>query len=99
MADLIKVEVAYATPEKQLILEVEVNSGATVFEAAEASGITDHFPDIELSSVPMGIFGKKVAKPKTEVIQAGQRVELYRPLLIDPKQARANRAAKKAKEE
>lgn len=89
-----KVEVAYATPEKQLIIEIEVAEGATVMEAALASGLDKEFEGLVLADCPMGVFGRKVAKPDVEVLHEGDRVELYRPLLIDPKQARANRAAK-----
>lgn len=96
MADMIQVEVAYAKPEKQLILALEVEQGTTVFEAAERSGIVREFPEIDLEESKMGIFGKAVRNPKEDVLRAGDRVEIYRPLIIDPKQARANRAAKAA---
>lgn len=94
---MIKVEVAYATPEKQLIIEVEVAEGATMTEAVRLSGIDQEFPELDINAVPMGLFGRKVPKPEQQVLQAGDRVELYRPLLIDPKQARLNRAAKTSK--
>jgi len=96
MADMIQVEVAYAKPEKQLILALEVEQGTTVFQAAEKSGILQEFPEIDLENAKMGIFGKAVRNPKEDVLRAGDRVEIYRPLIIDPKQARANRAAKAA---
>ena len=92
--DMIKVEVAYATPEKQRIIEVEVPVGTTVAEAVRQSGIEREFPELTLDGMPMGVFGRKVPKPDREELHAGDRVELYRPLLIDPKQARLNRAAK-----
>lgn len=92
----IKVEVAYATPEKQKILVLEVEEGCTVYQAAEQSGIVSEFPEIELAEAKMGIFGKAVRSPKDEAIREGDRVEIYRPLIIDPKVARANRAAKAA---
>lgn len=90
------VEVAYAKPEKQQILRVVVSEGATAFEAATQSGIVSVFPEIDLESVDMGIFGKAIKAPKTHQLRDGDRVELYRPLKIDPKQARLNRARKKA---
>lgn len=96
MAEMIQVEVAYAKPEKQLILALEVEQGTTVFQAAEKSGIVQEFPEIDLENAKMGIFGKAVRNPKEDVLRAGDRVEIYRPLIIDPKQARANRAAKAA---
>ena len=92
----IKVEVAYATPEKQKILALDVDEGSTVYQAAEQSGIVAEFPEIILAEAKMGIFGKAVRSPQEEVIREGDRVEIYRPLIIDPKVARANRAAKAA---
>ncbi len=97
MAQMISVEVAYATPEKQRIIALEVEEGCSVYEAAELSGICDVFPEIDLAEAKMGIFGKAVRSPKEEVLKAADRVEIYRPLIIDPKVARANRAAKAAK--
>ena len=93
----IRVEVAYATPEKQRIIALDVEEGCTVYQAAEQSGICAVFPEIELDDVKMGIFGKAVRSPKDETLKEADRVEIYRPLIIDPKAARANRAAKAAK--
>lgn len=95
---MIKIEVAYATPEKQRIIEVEVADGATMTEAVRLSGIDQEFPDLDILATPMGLFGRKVPKPNEQVVQPGDRIELYRPLLIDPKQARLNRAKKSGKE-
>lgn len=92
--EMMKVEVAYATPEKQLIVEVDVPVGTSMVEAVRQSGIEREFPGIEPASLPMGIFGRKVPKPDQETLHPGDRIELYRPLKIDPKQARQNRAAK-----
>lgn len=89
------VEVAYAKPDKQQILRVEVPEGTTAFEAAMQSGIVSVFPEIDLEAVAMGIFGKVIKAPVTHQLREGDRVELYRPLKIDPKQARLNRARKK----
>ncbi len=91
---MIKVEVAYATKEKQLIIEVEVKEGASMLDAAQSSGIDKEFPELDIIASPMGLFGRKVAKPDQEILREGDRVEIYRPLIIDPKQARLNRAAK-----
>ena len=93
---MIDIEVAFALPDEQLILNVQVPEGTSVFDAAKMSGIEYRFDDLNVDEMPMGIFGKTVRKPKDEVIKAGQRIEIYRPLTIDPKQARANRAAKAA---
>lgn len=88
------VEVAYALPEKQKIIKLDVPEGTSVYQAAELSGMTLEFSEINLAESNMGIFGKAVKKPQAQEIKQGQRVEIYRPLLIDPKQARLNRAAK-----
>lgn len=97
MDDLIKIEVAYATPDLQKIVLIEVKSGTSIRQAAMQSGLESIFPEIDYAARPMGLFGKKVAKPDEQLVVAGDRIEIYRPLIIDPKQARANRAAKKAK--
>lgn len=88
------VEVAYALPEKQKIIKLDVPEGTSVYQAAELSGMTLEFSEINLAESNMGIFGKAVKNPQAQEIKQGQRVEIYRPLLIDPKQARLNRAAK-----
>ena len=95
MAKKIQVEVAFAAPDKQSILSIEVAEGTTIFDAAVESGISKIYPEIDFDSVDMGIFGKTVKKTKEQVLREGDRIEIYRPLLIDPKQARLNRAAKK----
>ncbi len=97
MTDKIQIEVAYATPEKQLILAIHVAVGTTVYQAAELSGIVKEFPEIVLSDVKMGLFGKAVRNPQDEVLREMDRVEIYRPLIIDPKAARADRAASAVK--
>ena len=89
--ETIEVEVAYAQPERQLILTVEVPVGTTAIEAARLSGIEEQFPDIELGKNRMGVFGK-LCKPD-RVLIAGDRVEVYRPLLADPRAARRELAA------
>lgn len=91
------VEVAYARPDVQVILTVEVSEGATVAEAVRLSGILADFPEIDLVVQKVGVFGK-LAK-LTSVVRAGDRVEIYRRLTHDPKEARKKRVAdiKKAK--
>ncbi len=96
---MIKVEIAYALPDKQRLIELKVPAGTTAFEAAARSGITDSFPDLDLEAAPMGVFGqalgtKGTAAAKGYVLQDGDRVEIYRPLKADPKEARRKRAAK-----
>lgn len=95
MANKIQIEVAYAAPDKQKILVVEVDQGTNVFDGAKGSGIDKVFPEIDFDKVDMGVFGKVVRKPLEQELKAGDRIEIYRPLLIDPKQARLNRASKK----
>ncbi|MCV2403661.1 RnfH family protein [Marinomonas sp. C2222] len=90
-----RVEVAYAEPEKQKILAFEVEEGCTVRDAVRRSNITTFFPHIDVENIKVGIFGKAVRNPEEQILKEGERVELYRELKYDPKQARANRAAKK----
>lgn len=91
---VIHVEVAYATPDRQEIIGVMVPEGTSVYGAAVTSGICERFPEIDLEKSTIGIFGKVVKAPKEQALLEGQRVEIYRPLKIDPKQARLNRARK-----
>ncbi len=95
---LINVEVAYALPEKQMILPLTVKQGTTLFEAAVMSGIAEKFEGLDLEATPMGVFGKAERKPKERVLEDGDRVELYRPLIADPKEVRKKRAAQKAQQ-
>jgi len=96
--DLIKVEVAYALPNRQLAIPLQVKKGTTVYEAAVQSGIADKFDDLDLETAAMGVFGKAERKPKERVLEDGERVEIYRPLIADPKEVRKKRAAAKAGE-
>ena len=91
----IKVEVAYALPERQLVISLHVKPGTTMFEAAVQSGIAAKFGDLDLNTAPMGTFGKAERKPKEYILQDGDRVEIYRPLIADPKEVRKKRAAAK----
>ncbi len=95
--ELIDVEVAYALPEKQVIAKVKVVPGTTAVEAIALSGIRQLFPGIE-EQPTIGIFSRKVALDYP--LKAGDRVEIYRALLADPKEIRRRKAAEqKAKEE
>ena len=87
----INVEVAYATPEKQVIRKANVDKGTTLGAAIVQSGIMMDFPDLDLENAKVGIFGK-VAR-MTTVLEEGDRVEIYRPLIADPKEVRRKRAA------
>ena len=86
------VEVAYATPQRQKIVELNVDEGTSVIEAVRLSRIKDHFPEIDLDGNEMGVFGRKVDKQTR--LKNLDRVEIYRPLLVDPKEARRRRAAR-----
>ncbi len=91
-AELIEVEVAYARPDVQTILPVKVQAGTTIEEAIRHSGILESFPEIDLARNKVGVFGK-LAKLDA-VLRPGDRVEIYRALIADPKEARRRRAAK-----
>ncbi len=89
-AERIHIEVAYARPDEQVILPVEVPPGTTLEEAIHRSGILKAFPEIDLAAVKVGVFGK--LKPPDTPLREGDRVEIYRPLIADPKEVRRRRA-------
>jgi putative ubiquitin-RnfH superfamily antitoxin RatB of RatAB toxin-antitoxin module len=86
----IYVELVYALPAEQLLLKSEVPKGATIAEAIKLSGILDKFPEIDLEKGKFGIFGK-LSKVDT-VLREKDRIEIYRPLIADPKEVRRKRA-------
>ncbi|MFP4146777.1 MAG: RnfH family protein [Halorhodospira sp.] len=90
----IQVEVVYALPQRQSVLTVALSPGSTVAEAIEASGIQGQYPEIDLEQQSVGIFGQIVGLDTA--LQDGDRVEIYRPLQVDPKEARKRRAARRA---
>ncbi len=92
MADEFDVEVVYATPERQKLIALRVPAGTTAIEAIERSNIRDEFPDMVVDEKALGIFSRKVS-PDYE-LQPGDRVEIYRPLIADPKEIRRQRAKK-----
>ncbi len=89
---MIVVEVVYATPERQVLLSIKVTPSETVENAIRQSGILAQFPEIDLSTNPVGIFGKVC--PLKQALRNGDRIEIYRSLLNDPKTARRQRAEK-----
>ena len=93
----ILVEVAYAKPDEQKVIGIEVSVGSNPLDAIDKSKIKDRFPEIDLATAKIGIFGKALPKPAEYELRAGDRIEIYRPLKIDPKQARLNRAKKTVK--
>ena len=82
----IDVEVAYALPERQLIVALRVPVGTTAIEAVQRSRIEEQFEGLDAAAGDIGIFGRKVRFDR--VLDDGDRVEIYRPLLMDPKEAR-----------
>ena len=91
MSESIRIEVAYVQPAKQEILAVSLPAGATVREAVEASGILQKYPEIDLNKNKFGVFAKLVKLDSP--LRDRDRVEIYRPLIADPKQVRKQRAA------
>jgi hypothetical protein len=87
----IRVEVAYARPDAQVIIPVEVPEGTTLEQAIVQSRIQEQFPEIQLQVAKVGVFGKLGKLSVT--LRAGDRVEIYRPLIADPKEVRRKRAA------
>jgi hypothetical protein len=89
----IRVEVAYALPDEQALIAIEMEEGARVREAIERSGILRRFPGIKLARGRVGIFGRQVEFDAP--LSDGDRVEIYRPLAADPKEIRRERAARR----
>lgn len=89
----IGVEVVYATPCRQTLIELEVDAGTTVAQAINLSGIREARPEIGAGNLSLGVFGRPVDSDC--VLQAGDRVEIYRPLNADPKEARRRRVGKR----
>jgi len=91
----INIEIAYALPERYYLKSFQVDEGITVQTAITQSGILSQFPDIDLSTNKIGIFSRPIKL--TDVLKKGDRIEIYRPLLADPKEIRRKRAAEQAK--
>lgn len=97
--EMINVEVAYALPHRQKIIALLVEPETTAVEAVRRSGIVKVFPEIDIETAKMGLFGQSLGtkglKPAAEYhLKAGDRIEIYRPLVADPKEARRRRAEK-----
>lgn len=93
MAEMIDIEVVCALPERQAGVRFKVPEGTTLLEAARLSGLPAEFPEVELDPARLGVFGK-LRKPD-EPVKPGDRVEIYRPLTVDPKEERRRRAAER----
>lgn len=91
MGDSIHIEVVYAKPARQELIELKLPAGSTVQQAIEASGLLQRYPEIDLTKAKLGIYGK-LSKPDT-ALRDKDRVEIYRPLIADPKEVRKQRAA------
>ncbi|WLE59804.1 RnfH family protein [Burkholderia plantarii] len=93
---MLAVQVCYALPAQQTLIDLAVPENSTVREAIEASGIVARHPEIDVSVAKTGVFGKLA--PLDTVLRDGDRVEIYRPLVVDPKAARQRRVDKTRRE-
>lgn len=94
---MLEVEVAFALPDRQRIIPLAVPDGTTARQAVAMAGLEEAFPELPpatLRQADLGIFGKRLRDPDAVRLRGGDRVELYRPLQIDPKAARSARAAR-----
>ena len=92
---LIEIEVVYASPQQLTVITLAVPVGTTVSEALARSGIAAKHPEVDWSAVAVGIFGRRV--PATTALDGHDRIEIYRPLIADPKLVRRMRARKTGK--
>jgi len=96
MSEKLSIEVCYALADVQTVIPVELAPGATVQQAIDASGILARHPEIDLARLKVGVYGK--LKPLDTVLADHDRVEIYRPLIVDPKAARQRRVDKSRRE-
>lgn len=95
---LIRVEVAFALPHQQKVVALTVPAGTTLQQAVEQSGLLQEFAaEIDATAMVVGVFGKIEKHPQSRVLIDSDRVEIYRPLNVDPKDARRARAKKREK--
>lgn len=97
--ETIAIEVACALPDRQKILSLQVAQGTTALQAVQLSGMAQYFPELALAQATLGIYGqilgtRGLAPASQYVLKAGDRVEIYRPLRVDPKEARRKRASR-----
>lgn len=88
-AEALRIEVVYAFPGVQHLVSLNLAVNATAREAVQRSGLSKKFPEIEISGYALGIYGKPITPE--QLLRDGDRVEIYRPLQADPKQARRDR--------
>ena len=91
MNEIKTIEIAYATPARQKIIECEIEAGTSPRDAVRQSQISRHFPEIDPESCDIGVFGKPLSADYE--LSDGDRIEIYRPLIADPKEVRRQRAA------
>lgn len=96
MSSVINIEVVYGLPHKQTLLTLKIAENSTVLQAIEASGIQKIYTDIDLNENKVGIWNRTCKS--TDTLSEGDRVEIYRSMVADPKEVRKRRA-EKAKEE
>ena len=90
--ELLSIEVAYATPKRQSLVKLQLPATATARDAVRQSGLADEYPELDVEKCPLGIFGKQVADER--LLRTGDRVEVYRPLVNEPREARRRVAAR-----
>lgn len=90
MGGRIEVEVVFALPRQQVLTTVSLRAGSTVADAIAAAGIEQRFPARDFADATVGVWGRPVARERQ--LRAGDRVEIYRPLVIEPREARRRRA-------
>lgn len=95
-ASAIKVEICYATPDQAYLFTLEIAPGSTIQTALDGSSVRDVYAKIDLDACKTGVFGK--LRPRDTVLRDGDRIELYRPLIADPKESRRRRAEKNSAE-
>lgn len=95
MTGLIEIEVVYALPDRQVLLSLPVPENSTIEECINLSGITRSFSEINVSEAQVGIFSRM--EKLSTIVKAGERIEIYRPLIADPREMRKLRAAKMEK--
>lgn len=86
----VRVEVAWASPERQVLKSLTIPASSTVRDALEASGLLDEVPEIDLAIADVGVFSER--RCLTDLVRDGERIEVYRPLIADPKEVRRQRA-------
>jgi len=88
----VTVEVVVALADRQRLLRLSLPAGSDARAAVLASGLQDEFPELDLAQAPLGLFGKRLPAAERHVLEEGDRIEVYRPLLADPKEVRRRRA-------